>query len=102
MFTYKLKAPDGTIVEYTTIEKTATDLKNKHDIEVDFWSKDGWSVIKGGETAPATQANVDPSFCTIHNCKMVQRQGKYGPFYSHAQKLGNETIYCNGKGFGKK
>ena len=46
MFTYKLIAPDGVVVEYTTIKKFAKELIENHEQIVGYFDKMGWYVIK--------------------------------------------------------
>jgi hypothetical protein len=40
-----------------------------------------------------------PSICPVHNIKMEPKEGKYGKFYSHAQKVGDKLQFCSGKGW---
>ncbi len=79
MFTYKLVSPEGYEVEYTTIEETATALKEKHIEELMFWEKDGWSVKKVNNVPSvvpvASQATTQAPICGIHNIPMTWKTG---------------------------
>ena len=69
----------------------------------------GAKVLKEAPSAVSTpqkplEATTAPqaTFCGVHQVEMKEREGKYGKFYSHAQQVGEEWIYCTGKGYGKK
>ena len=66
--------------------------------------KNGFTLAKDVQETPqkpleSTTQSHDPSFCSIHNAKMEEREGKFGKFYSHSKKVGENVIFCNGKGW---
>ena len=66
MFTYRLTSPDGILVEYTTIKRTASDLIKGHDMTVEFFEKNGWQVEKQ-VTPSLTPKNVGNDY-TCSEC----------------------------------
>lgn len=41
----------------------------------------------------------DEATCPVHNAQMTQKDGQYGPFWSHAngKDTNGKTIWCNGR-----
>lgn len=41
----------------------------------------------------------DEATCPVHNALMTQKEGKFGPFWSHAngKDVNGKTIWCNGR-----
>ncbi len=108
---YHATSPNGYEVDIMTDGKkggpTYQELaQEEHRIMV--MEKAGWVVKKAVDVQPAPEKPLEATtppyekFCETHKVEMKERQGKYGVFYSHAQKVGEEWVYCTGKGWGVK
>lgn len=38
-------------------------------------------------------------YCDFHQVPMKEREGKYGKFYSHGKKEGENFVWCTGEGW---
>jgi len=54
------------------------------------------STPQSTATPPST---MESKVCEIHGVAMYQKEGKFGPYFSHYDK---EQGYCNGRGFKAK
>jgi len=59
-------------------------------------------VVQAPQKPLASTTTPQATFCEVHKVEMKERDGKYGKFYSHAQKNGDIWEYCTGKGWGVK
>jgi hypothetical protein len=59
-------------------------------------------VVQAPQRPLASTTAPQATFCDVHKVEMKERDGKYGKFYSHAQKNGDIWEYCTGKGWGVK
>lgn len=60
------------------------------------WNEDT-NKVQAPVVAPVVQNSVDTdlsSICPIHNVPMTQKDGKFGPFWSHKKPDG---VWCNGR-----
>jgi len=83
-------------------------LKGSRDeqlvIRADNWEefmelkKNADVIISKVETKP-TQNNLSAGVCSIHNVPLIEKNGKFGVFYSHAGVVNGKTVYCQGKGY---
>ena len=70
-------------------------LAEKDEDKPDWLREESPAMVE----SKAVEPMADPSICTIHKVKMEPKEGKYGRFYSHAQKVGEKLQFCSGKGW---
>jgi len=87
-------------------DPTYADLVIDEEMRIKEMEKAGFKVIREVTAPQAPQGATTPTtaplatFCEMHKVEMQQRTSKYGTFYSHSQKVGEENIYCKGRGWG--
>ena len=77
-FTYHLISPEGIKVDYTTNQKRASDLIDKHPILVGWFEKQGWKFEKESVKGKKPGIIFDPTKtipCPICKQPMTPKQG---------------------------